>query len=751
MQNLRLSLITILLLYLLPSFHAQSKMSIISKGNILTYEMNDNDSLYFDDSKVYIFLSSTGTTYEYKTAEIDSLLFIQDEQKNVFITYDQSNVQIINPLVADGVSVTPVAGYVTVNSISSQKDINYIISGASNKGDIKIYSDKRFNLLLNNVSLKNPIGPAINIQSNKNSTINLLNFTDNSIQDSTLYNDAPVTGGVPEDQKATLFGEGDLTFLGPGRLNIKSWGIDQHAIRSDDKISIEEGNISISSSANDGIHSSDGFTMNGGNLNITSTADGIDGDKAFITINCGNINFSKSNNDQDLITTDSTITINGGNFNMTVSGNQSKGLKSGMDMNINGGNFQALASGAVVLETNGSGYNPSYTTIFDSDSNINIYGGKFNLYTTGEATRGFSSNGDLNLYPDSLIINSIGNGKKYLQSDGTYDAYHGSCIRTDGNLRILGGYISLANSGSGGKAISCDSDITIGENANYIPEINLKTTGTKITITSGSGGMGSNGTYDESKTMKADGAISIKGGNINIESADDGIKAEGNIILDGGKINIKNSIEGIEAPFITINDCEVDINSSDDSFNATHGNGGESNDNSLLTINGGKTYLSSTAGDPLDSNGSIKITGGNTIVHGPSSSPEVGMDFNGTSIVTGGMVIIAAPNGNMTQSFNTSSTQNSILGKTSTSITANTIIHLEDNNGNSIFTFQPIRKYGSIIFSSVELKTGEIYKLYTGGTCTGTEVHGLYSGGTYSGGTLKKTFTVSNKVTNFSF
>jgi hypothetical protein len=56
-----------------------------------------------------------------------------------------------------------------------------------------------------------------------------------------------------------------------------------------------------------------------------------------------------------------------------------------------------------------------------------------------------------------------------------------------------------------------------------------------------------------------------------------------------------------------------------------------------------------------------------------------------------------------------------------------------------------------MVFSSPKLANGSSYSIYSGGSSTGTSTNGLYSGGAYSGGTLKKTFSVSGKVTAVSF
>jgi hypothetical protein len=70
----------------------------------------------------------------------------------------------------------------------------------------------------------------------------------------------------------------------------------------------------------------------------------------------------------------------------------------------------------------------------------------------------------------------------------------------------------------------------------------------------------------------------------------------------------------------------------------------------------------------------------------------------------------------MTENASSSSTQHCILFKTNQQVPANSIFHVEDNAGNNLLTFAPMRSYYSIIFSSGELSQGTTYKVYTGGT-----------------------------------
>jgi len=243
--------------------------------------------------------------------------------------------------------------------------------------------------------------------------------------------------------------------------------------------------------------------------------------------------------------------------------------------------------------------------------------------------------------------------------------------------------------------------------------------------------------------------VEISNGNISVSSNDDAIKSKTSVTISNAKVTITKCVEGIEAPNITVNSGEVSLTGTNDGFNATKGNGSEANDGSLLTFNGGYVVTNISTGDGLDSNGNMIMTGGTVLVHGPQSQPEVGMDFNGSFLISGGLLVVSGTNSNMTEGPGTSSQQYSVIAKTTTANSS--LFHVEDSGGNNIITFKPVRSYYSMIFSSSALKNGSTYKILTGGSSTGVLKDGLYTGGTYSGGTLKKTFSVTAKVTNVTF
>jgi hypothetical protein len=124
--------------------------------------------------------------------------------------------------------------------------------------------------------------------------------------------------------------------------------------------------------------------------------------------------------------------------------------------------------------------------------------------------------------------------------------------------------------------------------------------------------------YSSSKGVKADGAIKISGGKINVSTA--GKNAEG--------IESKTSI--------LISNGEVIVNSYDDGINV----GGDGTD---LIIEGGYVYSRAMNNDGIDGNGNVYVKGGLVYAIG-SRDPEVAIDANteeGKKLYVQGGTIIA--------------------------------------------------------------------------------------------------------------
>lgn len=727
---------------------AQEKMYISKSDKVTLGALIENiDSIYFSTDGSIAYMSVSGMLAEFPVSGIDSIYF-GENSNTVSVNYDGESVSVINPLAFEGVSVEVENGDVVIQSQTEIQDINYCLSGETQNGMFKIYSDKRYNIILNGVSITNPDGPALNIQSKKKTSIELVSGTENVLTDGLTYAEATVnSNGEEEDQKAALFSEAKLVFSGEGSLTINGLGSEQHGLCCDDLIIINSGTININSSVKDGIHGKDGIEILGGTILVNSLGDAIDGDKGYLLISGGNVTTINAQPGVKGLSCDSTLTITAGVLDLTVSGNQSKAIKSDQLLTLSGGSITIHNTGDAVLEASGSGFDPSYCTAIKSDSDILINGSEITIMSSGKGSKSISSDANIVILSGTVHITNSGTGVKYNNSLGQADAYVATCLTADSNIRILGGTVTTISSGIAGKGISADVSLFVGT-GNDSPTVNITTSGAKLLIS----GSGNSANYAEAKAISCDSDVIIENGTITISSADDGIKSQTAITISNASLTINNSVEGLEAPFITINSGAVYVKSSDDALNATFGNGGEFDDGSMLKINGGQVVLNATNGDGLDSNGDVMINDGLVIVHGPQSNPEVGLDYNGDCSFNGGFVVIVGPNSFMTQGAGSASTQKSILAKTNNSINTSTLFHIQDASGNDILTFQGIRNYGAVVFSSPSLVNGVSYSIYTGGSYTGgINNNGYFSGGTYSGGTLKKTFSISGTLTNVTF
>ncbi len=733
---MRTGLLVLLFIGFSISVFSQEKLYIHRKEHrTLGVPVSLVDSIFFNQAGSTVNFSINGLSENLLVSDIDSLVF-GNSSDTVEIHFDGSEVSVLNPLAYEGVTIAVTGCQVTVTSVISGTQVSYRLSGTTADGMFRIFSNYKFGIILDGVQITNLSGPAINIQSKKKCTVTMTDGTTNVLTDGMVYTPAD------EDRKGTLFSEGQLVFTGRGTLSVKS--LSNHAVCSDDHIEIENGNITVTGAGKDGFHSSDYFRMSGGSLNINATGDGIDCEKGYVDISGGKITLVCPSDDVSGIVSDSTMTIAGGSLYITVSGLRSKGIKAGRQIILSGGTIQVETSGGVYLQRSGAGYDPAYCCAIKGGGDMEIAGCSITIQSTGTAGKGISGDKSISMTSGSVNISCTGNGNTYTNASGVVDSYNATCMTSDRDISILGGILTLTASGTGGKGITLDGVLKIGDSSNS-PSVNITTSGTKFRES----GSGLNIEYNEPKALRSDGAVEISNGNISVSSNDDAIKSKTSVTISNAKVTITKCVEGIEAPNITVNSGEVSLTGTNDGFNATKGNGSEANDGSLLTFNGGYVVTNISTGDGLDSNGNMIMTGGTVLVHGPQSQPEVGMDFNGSFLISGGLLVVSGTNSNMTEGPGTSSQQYSVIAKTTTANSS--LFHVEDSGGNNIITFKPVRSYYSMIFSSSALKNGSTYKILTGGSSTGVLKDGLYTGGTYSGGTLKKTFSVTAKVTNVTF
>lgn len=544
-------------------------------GQTVGASLNAVDSLSFTEGSDSLLLSVGGTLMKQSLADVDSVYF-DNLAKKIVINYTADGVKILNPKVFDGVYIDVDGDDVIVTSTASD-EFEYVLQGESSDGMFKIYSDKKFILTLNGLTLTNNDGPAINIQSGKKTTLTLADGTVNNLTDGAKY-----TACGEEDMKATLFSEGQIVVEGNGTLNVN--GLKKHGICSDDYVKVNSGTINILSAASDGIHANDYVSINGGVLNITASSDGIDGDEGYVE-------------------------INGGETTVNISTDACKGVKCDGAITMTDGSLTVNTSGGVEV-TDGD---PSYCTAVKTDADFSISGGTLTIVSTGEAGKGISVDGNVNITGGVVNISTSGNGSTYTNTESATDSYSATGIKADGNINILAGQVTVTASGSAGKGISADGTLTIGD-ADNSPTINVTTTGKKFYVS----GYGESADYANPKAIKAEGDLTVNNGQITVKCTQDGgegLESKATLTINGGVVEAETYDDCINASTnITINGGKVYCNSS--------GNDGIDS-NGTLTVTGGLVLSSGTTapeeGFDCDQN-TFTITGGVLVGTGGDSS-----------------------------------------------------------------------------------------------------------------------------------
>lgn len=670
------------------------------------------DSISVVDNNINVALT-TGKTYNIdKSTLTDITAKESDATAEVLINYDGDNVSIVNPYAFQGVDITTDGADVTVNNTQSTIEVVYHITGTTTTGSFKAYSVYKHEVMLDNASITNDNGAAINIQSKKKTTIRVKDGSVCYLCDSKKYNTPK-----GEDEKATLFSEGTLEFKGKGTLSIT--GNKKHAICSDEDIELKNTNIKILSAASDGIHVNDNITMASGSI----TMENIGGD----AIDCDDEGF---------------ISMTGGTITATVTGDANKGLKaSGGNITIAGGTINLTTTGNTTIDSN----EPSYCTAIKCGKIFKMTNGDITIKSSGKAGKGISIDGDGTISGGTIDIEVAGAGDKYTTASNTSDSYTSTCITANGNLDITGGTFTLNTTAdaTGGKCIKVDGALTIG-NSTSGPSITATTRGTRFLVSSSS-----NGGYTGGGNMGGGGnrpGGNFGQGNDNSDYANPkAIKSVGALTINNGTLVLTTSNEGGEGleskTSITINGGTIEASTYDDCINAATESSSVKPD---LTVNGGKIFCTSSNNDAIDSNGTIHINGGIIVALG-AESPDCGIDcdYSSNFTLTGGTLVSLAGSNNTPGTSGTTQRVAVFSGSFNTT----TEYTFTDANGNYLLSFKSPRAYSSsnsslMISTPYMTSTGLSIKEYKGATLSDGELfHGLTVDASYSGGTLAKTVT----------
>ena len=416
--------------------------------------------------------------------------FVENFATNRIVTIRFSEGEVKTTTLPEGITATINGGHIIINS--TLEKIGYQITGTCPNGSLKIYSTKKFQLILKNITLTNPAGPAFNIQSSKRVYVSIADGATNTLCDGATYN-APIIGsnGEEEDQKGTLFSEGELIFdgnkNGTGTLNVTS--LNGHAICSDDYIRVRGGNINILSAAKDGFRTKDKFIIGrtkdySPDITINATSNGIECTEGAVTIEAGKLDITsggeaikveyEEENPDPAVTPDAHI--NGGYIKIVTTGEKSSAIQTTGNYTQSGGIIQATVNG------NGS-------KIINCDGATTVSGGKITGIVKGAVTSDNTSAGG---------------------------------IKSAGDFEMSGGNIAINCEGKGAKGVNCSANVTIDNG-----EITLLATAENYT----------EGEDDKKSRAITAECLTINNGIAQLKAYDYAISSGSAININGGIVN----------------------------------------------------------------------------------------------------------------------------------------------------------------------------------------------------------------------
>ena len=404
------------------------------------------------------------------------------------------------------------------------------------------------------------------------------------------------------------------------------------------------------------------------------------------------------------------------------------------------------------------------------------------LTVSANAKNGIHCKNDLKLVSGRLQVNAKNNGirsnSSVLIHDGVISVQaEGDGIKTTdtenkGYIVIEGGSVDVKSAQDG---IAAASDLYLmggsvavesgggAENAEpHQPERNMPGRGERA--------QQNTETAENSvskKGVKAGGKLSISGGSLLVNSADDSVHSDGTAVISGdavlqlssgddgihadtalsvagnASVSIAKSYEGMESEKIAISGGSIRIKASDDGLNAagkqTESTGntdrpfGRAGSTGTVAISGGYLFVNAD-GDGIDSNGDISMTGGTVTVCGPTNNGNGPLDRgdNGNTItVTGGTLLAVGSTGMM------DCPERCYLAATDLNAAADTLIAATDKDGNVLAVLKTPKQAAGAIISANGMEDG--YSIYKGGTYSGElNSDGFAVGGSITGGTLVK-------------
>ncbi len=450
----------------------------------------------------------------------------------------------------------------------------------------------------------------------------------------------------------------------------------------------------------------------------------LEADKVFLTLaegttntlaNGGSFVAIDDNNIDAALFSKQDLTLNG-KGSLTVTSPAGHGIVCKDDLVVTGGTY-IVNSSSHGLDANDS--------VRIANANFTIDAGKDAIHceNTEDTAKGF-----IYISSGSIKAEAEGDGiaaSAYLQIEGgEIDLLIGGGAQ-NGDKASSGNYGGFMGGGHGGMRPGSSQSSTTTTDENSASMKGIKAANSLLI----SGGTFKIDSADDS--VHSDVSVTINGGTFELASGDDAIHAEETLTITAGTFNITESYEGLEALNIDVKGGEFKIVASDDGLNAAGGTdssgttggrdgmfgggkhgmgGGMSSGNGSIIISGGNLYVKAS-GDGIDANGTLTISGGYTVVTGPTQGDTATLDYDRSAMITGGTFIGTGASG-MAQTF--SDSEQGVIAVSVGNQSAGTKIVLKDKSGNIIIEHTPELNFAVVILSSPDIKKGESYTITVG-------------------------------------
>ena len=435
------------------------------------------------------------------------------------VTWDSSSevtIDLSNPTATDGVTVSD--GVITITKAG-----NYKLTGTY-EGQIKVEAadSDMVRLILNNATITNSTGAAINVVEADEVVIYTASGTTNTVSDGSSYSDT--ASGSPD---AAIYSKSDLTLAGEGTLKVE--GKYEEGIHTSDGLVIASGTLEVSA-ANTGIKGKDYVDILDGTVTVTASQDGIkatndsDGNRGWVRLSGGIVNISAGD---DGFKAERVVEISGGTLNITQA---NEGIEA---------QYINILDGTVNVTSSDDGINASYSTTTTTDSTTATStnqsaqnrqnsapqvpsgsagqasaGGQAPSGTMGQPQAGGGMGGGgtfevvdatINISGGTVTVNANGDG---IDSNGTATLSGGTLIvngpftggnaslDTNGDLLLNGTTVTAANSGDMFEAPSTNST------SGYVKISNVSnlSAGTTVQVADSSGNVVANYKVTNSST-----------------------------------------------------------------------------------------------------------------------------------------------------------------------------------------------------------------------------------------------------------